>query len=208
MTRKSITKDEIRLLPLGYFEGEAIVVRGKEDLKKAFTVLEREKVIGIDTEAKPNFVKGKFNPVPLLQLATKTRCYLFPLVRYGLSEELKSILESPKIIKAGVATRQDMKELERDYGVRAQNLLDLNNLAKRTIRISRNRDEPLKPASPGMTSNTISTTDKIISRTSNQFQAASEPQKYLQEPSSLHFTRLSVRNNNKNSVSIIIHPLQ
>lgn len=128
--KNSITKDEIRLLPLGYFEGETVVVKDNVNLEKAITILETEKVIGIDTETKPNFVKGKFNRVALLQLSTKTTCFLFPLVRYGLSKEVKSILESTDIIKVGVATQQDMKELKRDYGVRAQNLLDLNRMAK------------------------------------------------------------------------------
>ena len=129
-TEKSITKDEIRLLPLGFFTGRTVVVNSKTQLETAIEELSRETILGFDTETKPNFVKGKYNRVALLQLASQSTAYLFPLAHYGMSEELKAILESSSILKVGVAIGQDMKELKRDYQVEPRNHIDLNRHAK------------------------------------------------------------------------------
>lgn len=129
-TGKSITKEEIRLLPLGFFTGNTVVVNSKALLETALEVLNGETILGFDTETKPNFVKGKFNRVALLQLANQSTAYLFPLAHYGMSEGLKAILESSSIVKVGVAIGQDMKELKRDYQVEPQNHIDLNRQAR------------------------------------------------------------------------------
>ena len=129
--KKSISKEEIKQLPLVFFTGTVSIVTDDAEMDVALSDLKSSEVIGIDTETKPNFVKGKFNRVALLQLATSSQVYLFPLHRFGMSKGLKAILESKKHQKVGVATAQDMKELHRDFKVKAQNLLDLNQFARK-----------------------------------------------------------------------------
>lgn len=129
--KKSITKEEIKQLPLEFYTGPVRIVTNEAEMDSALLDLKSSEVIGIDTETKPNFVKGKFNRVALLQLATSGQVYLFPLHRFGMSKGLKAILESKKHQKVGVATSQDMKELRRDFKVNAQNLLDLNQFARK-----------------------------------------------------------------------------
>ena len=55
-------------------------------------------VLGFDTEAKPTFARGEVSTGPhLIQLATEQRVWLFP-VRPGMAyDELKPILESPRM---------------------------------------------------------------------------------------------------------------
>ena len=129
--KKSISKAEIQDLPLDYYRGDVHIVTNADEIAVCLSDIEAADYLGMDTETKPNFVKGQFNPVALLQLATPKAAYLFPLHRFGMPEPIKAVLESSSTCKIGIATAQDMKELKRDYGVRAQNILDLNQLAKR-----------------------------------------------------------------------------
>ena len=129
--KKSITKDEIKHLPLEFYTGPISILTNEAELASAMPVIKASETLGIDTETKPNFVKGKFNRVALLQLATRSHVYLFPLHRFGMPAGLKAILESKQHKKIGVATAQDMKELRRDFGVKANNLLDLNQFARK-----------------------------------------------------------------------------
>ncbi len=70
---ESITKEEIQQLPFASFDGDIIVVSKFDMVKEAVDYLSKQKVLGIDTETKPVFVKGKNNQVPLLQISTEKR---------------------------------------------------------------------------------------------------------------------------------------
>jgi ribonuclease D len=112
MFKESITKEELVDLPLKWFEGEIIVVETKDTLRKAIQVLEKQAVIGFDTETKPAFKKGVFNKVALLQLSTDKQAFLIRVNKIGLSKKLCYILANPEIIKTGVAIRDDIKGLQ------------------------------------------------------------------------------------------------
>lgn len=113
MMNKSISKEELRDLPMQSFEGEIIIVEFEHDLKKVLPYLRKQKVLGFDTETRPTFKKGEKNEVALLQLSTKTTAFIFRLNKMGLPNELVSILTNPSIIKAGVAINDDLKDLKR-----------------------------------------------------------------------------------------------
>ena len=84
-------------------------------------------VLGFDTEAKPTFAKGEVSTGPhLIQLATEQRVWLFP-VRPGMAyDELKPILESPRILKVGFGLGSDLAQLRARLGIEAQGILDLS----------------------------------------------------------------------------------
>ena len=117
MFKESITKEELTDLPLRWFEGDIVVVNSKKKVKKAVNVLSQQSVIGFDTETKPAFKKGVVNKVALLQLSTKDQAFLIRVNEIGLPKEICSILSDPKIIKPGVAIRDDIKGLQelRDF---------------------------------------------------------------------------------------------
>lgn len=112
MFKESITKEELTVLPLKWFEGEIIVIDTYEKVENAVEILSKETVIGFDTETKPAFKKGVFNNVALLQLSTQKQAFLFRLNEIGLPDEICEILENREIIKPGVAIHDDIKGLQ------------------------------------------------------------------------------------------------
>jgi ribonuclease D len=110
--KETISKEEMDELPLHSFDGDILIVDNKDKLREAVKYLSKFPFIGFDTETKPSFKKGENNHVALLQLSTEERAFLFRLNRQDLSRRIISILSDPKIIKAGIAIRDDVKVLQ------------------------------------------------------------------------------------------------
>jgi ribonuclease D len=111
--KKSISNDELSILPLTSFQGEICLVENLEELNSALNYLKNQCLLGFDTETKPSFSKGQNNPVSLLQLSTSDKAFLFRINMIGLPPGLVKILSSPKILKIGAAIRDDIKILQR-----------------------------------------------------------------------------------------------
>ncbi len=124
--QKEITKEEIRNLELKAYEGEIVVVENKQDIPQIVQVILRETIVGVDTETKPTFKKGKLNAVALLQIATHNAVYLIRLNKTGFHPDLKKIFESKKLKKIGIAIDNDIKELREHLNFIPENVLDLN----------------------------------------------------------------------------------
>lgn len=108
---RKISKAEINELPLIAWEGEIRILETTEEMEAAATELARETHLGFDTETRPCFKKGDYYPPALIQLATKSCVFLFRISKTETFAPLLSILESPDILKTGVAIRDDVKEL-------------------------------------------------------------------------------------------------
>lgn len=106
-----MTPEEINLLPQMDFQGEIKLIVRPAEAREAVATLRNEKFLGFDTETRPSFVKGEFHHVALLQLATAHTAYLFRLSKADLMPDLIPLLADAKIIKAGVATRDDVRAL-------------------------------------------------------------------------------------------------
>ena len=113
MFQETISKEQLDELPLTSFDGEIILVDDYEDCLMAVKHLVNTDVIGFDTETKPSFKRGQVNKVALLQLSTDKKAFLFRINKIGLPNEIKSILTDSKILKIGVAIRDDVKTLQR-----------------------------------------------------------------------------------------------
>ncbi|MQM09323.1 hypothetical protein Taro_042189, partial [Colocasia esculenta] len=92
-------------------------------LRHAACYIQDCKVVGIDCEWKPNYVKGsKPNKVSIMQIASEKRVFIFDLIklyedeRKGLDECFKSIFHSPKILKLGYNLQCDLHQLSHSYG--------------------------------------------------------------------------------------------
>ena len=103
----TITKEEINLLPLESFEGTVVVVDTEEVFSQALEVLNKQRLVGFDTETKPVFAKGKMNKVALLQIATEDICFLFRLNMLGFSDPLIEFFNNPNIQKIGLSIKDD-----------------------------------------------------------------------------------------------------
>jgi len=128
--RKSISNDELAELPLASFEGVIHVIEKIEDLDRALKYLSNQSILGFDTESRPSFKKGQIFPVSLLQLATSDQAFLFRINKIGLPAGLIKILASPKILKIGVAIRDDVKILQRIVHFKPSGFIELQDLVK------------------------------------------------------------------------------
>lgn len=98
---------------------------------EAFEVLQAARVIGFDTESKPTFLKGEVSTGPhLIQLATETRAYLFPVSRLTSTEALKQILESPAVLKVGFGLGNDRSALKSRLDIDLNKVLDLGEVLR------------------------------------------------------------------------------
>jgi len=98
---------------------------------KAFAALMASDAIGFDTESKPTFLKGEVSTGPhLIQLATDTQAFLFPISRGSETKDLKLILESPKLLKTGFGLGNDRSALKSRLGIELSNVLDLGEILR------------------------------------------------------------------------------
>jgi ribonuclease D len=125
MTRLTIDKEEINLLPPMDFEGEIIEIVTGDGAKRAVEILATEKILGFDTETRPSFTKGESYTPCLLQLATHEKAFLFRLKFYPFPEELKSLLENPQILKVGIGIKDDLHGLAKIIKLKPAGFVDL-----------------------------------------------------------------------------------
>ena len=112
MTLKSnIDKALIADLPVIQFDGRIIVVQTAEEAARAVSYLETFPLIGIDTETRPSFAKGKMNPVALLQVSTEDTCFLFRLNSIGLPPEIARLMQEEHPVKVGLSLKDDFSRL-------------------------------------------------------------------------------------------------
>lgn len=124
------TKDQIRDLPI--YEGicleNIIVVTQKKDAINAISELVKHACLGFDTESKPCFTKGEVNDGPhLIQIATKSKVFLFPTQFYNNFSGIKEILSNPQIKKVGFGLKEDQKLLFRKFGIKLVNTEELSS---------------------------------------------------------------------------------
>ncbi|WP_313950887.1 3'-5' exonuclease [Accumulibacter sp.] len=98
---------------------------------EALDVLMAADVIGFDSESKPTFRQGEASTGPhLVQLATETRAYLFQVSRLPGIDELKAILESPRLLKVGFGLGNDRSALRSRLGIEIDKVLDLGEVLR------------------------------------------------------------------------------
>ncbi len=127
---KQTAKSYIAALPRLVFEGPTVVVVGKAEAERAVAHLERCHILGIDTETRPAFKKGKSYPVALLQIASHDVCFLFRLNRIGLPPCLVRLLADERITKVGLALRDDLAGLRRRTDFTPAGFVELQTLAR------------------------------------------------------------------------------
>jgi ribonuclease D len=130
MIFKTISKEEIDLLPLTQFEGELVVVDDLADVDRIVNKIRTYDVVGFDTETKPSFKKGSVNQVSLLQISTADTAFLFRVNKIGIPPQVIALLEDESTLKVGVAVRDDLKHLNRVGSFVPRGFIELQNVAK------------------------------------------------------------------------------
>ena len=126
-----IAKDLIQWMPLVRFEGEVVIVDREEQLADAMNYLNRQRILGVDTESRPSFTRGVHYPTALVQISTEERCYLFRLTHIGMPQALADLFANPKICKVGLAFRDDLNGLRRRRDFKPKNCVDLQSIVGR-----------------------------------------------------------------------------
>ncbi len=123
-----IEKESLQDLPRAVCTGEVRLIDNKTKLRVALKELKDFKVLGIDTETRPNFVKRHQHSVCLLQISTGEVTYLFRLNKLGLAEGLIKILSDPNIIKVGLSLKDDYRSLKKLAPFEPRGFLELQLL--------------------------------------------------------------------------------
>ena len=118
-------------MPLAAFEGEVIVVDQPEMVGEAIAYLSAQRVVGVDTEARPSFTRGTHYPTALVQIATRERCYLFRLTHIGMPAELAEFFANPAVCKVGLAFRDDINGLRRRRNFTPANCIDVQSMVEK-----------------------------------------------------------------------------
>lgn len=113
-----------------------------DGLHTATCQIEESKLVGLDCEWKPNYIKGnKPNKVSIMQIASETKVYILDLIKlHGsapdiLDDCLTRILHSPRILKLGYNFKCDVQQLSHSYEdlkcfKHYEMLLDIQNVFK------------------------------------------------------------------------------
>lgn len=126
--KDDITKEEVNQLPKAVYSGDIFVINSEDELLKQLPRLAKERIIGFDTETKPNFKKGQSNGIALLQLATPEITLLVKVKEVGLPKELVKILEDKSILKIGAAIRDDNRGLQKLAKFTPAGFIDLQSI--------------------------------------------------------------------------------
>jgi hypothetical protein len=99
-----------RLLAL---KEKVVFVNSPETVRIATDALRNASILGIDREAKPNFVKGGRSRCALLQVATREGVFIFDLIALNGAESsaLSDAFANPKVIKVALGLREDLRNL-------------------------------------------------------------------------------------------------
>lgn len=130
MFASTISTEEINQLELNAYKGEIIIVEEKQKLSTIFQEIGQYQHVGFDTETKPMFKRGEYNPVALIQIAIPSKVFLIRISKTGITEEILRFFENRKIKKIGVALSDDIKDLQKLKDFVPRGFIQLNELVK------------------------------------------------------------------------------
>ena len=117
--KSTITKAEIAQMPIVQFPGRIFVIYTETDAEKAVAYLKSQQIVGVDTETRPSFKRGRSHKVALLQIATTDTCFLFRLNQIGMPAILQDFLMGDTL-KIGLSLKDDFMMLSRRKAVHAE----------------------------------------------------------------------------------------
>jgi ribonuclease D len=120
-------KQRIADLPRVLFEGRIVVILTESEAQKAVDYLLSQPILGVDTETRPSFKKGRVNKVALLQVASHEVCFLFRLNQLGISPAVKRLLEDKSVPKIGLSWHDDLNMLHKSGEFETGYFIDLQN---------------------------------------------------------------------------------
>ena len=130
MLKTKITKEEVNLLPVVIFEGKITLVDDLSIVDSAIAELRKSKIVGIDTETKPAFIRGTHHKVSLVQISTLDHCFLFRLNKIDFPTALAEFLADDSVRKIGLSLRDDLSGLNKHHNFKPANFIDIQSIAQ------------------------------------------------------------------------------
>jgi len=125
MFQSEISKEQVAGLDLIQYEGPIQLIDSREAFDDAIGKLAREQVLGIDTETRPSFKKGKLYPTSLIQLSTLEQAWIIRVSRIGYPKKLLDLLSREVPLKVGLSLHDDLRRLRSDFQFEPRGFLDL-----------------------------------------------------------------------------------
>lgn len=117
-------------LPRAVFGGKIVVILNESEAEKAVNFLLSQEILGLDTETRPSFVKGRQHKVALLQVATHDICFLFRLNLLKKSPAVKTFLEDTTVKKVGLSWHDDIRSLSKRIDFTPGSFIELQDEVK------------------------------------------------------------------------------
>lgn len=131
LSLEKIEKEDLACLPYGLFPGTIKLVDNSYVARAVFKEIESTcKIVGFDTETRPNFQRGKMHRVSLLQICDGERAWLIRLTVVGLIPEIQHLFANPNIIKVGLSVSDDIRALRGRGELDPVNVVDVQDVAK------------------------------------------------------------------------------
>ena len=152
-----IDKATISNLKKVVFYGKIVVVYTDQEAERAVDYLLSQPILGLDTETRPSFEKGVHYKCSLLQVATKSCCFLFRLNQLGMCSAVRRLLSDKKVTKVGLAWNNDLLSLRQLGPFDTGTFIDLQDVV-REIGIE---DQSLVKIYANLFNERISKTDRL-----------------------------------------------
>lgn len=136
------------LLCITYAKKELIVQKWLQD-----HVIDKSRLIGFDTETKPQFIKGRTrNKIATIQIAVPDgHCLVYHIIKdhEANHEILESVLGDPNIKKVGAGIHEDIGALHADYSFKLNSTLDISKVVKAYIGMVKDMHQLSLPITEG-----------------------------------------------------------
>ena len=129
---RRVNSEFLAFLPTSRYEGRTVLVETDEVLDSELPEIMSEKILGFDTETRPNFQKGKQYPVSILQLGGSMSVWVIRLkpLLHRLGDIFK-VLENPSIKKVGIAVKGDIKGLRSLCDFKPSGFVDVSDITSK-----------------------------------------------------------------------------
>ena len=123
-------KPTIATLRRVVYHGKIVVINTPDEAEAAVDHLLSQPVLGLDTETRPSFTKGRHFKCSLLQVASKSICFLFRLNHIGMCPAVMRLLGDKTVTKVGLAWRNDLLALKEVGEFEPGTYVDLQDMVR------------------------------------------------------------------------------
>ena len=123
-------KPTIATLKRVVYHGKIVVINTPDEAEAAVDYLLSQPVLGLDTETRPSFTKGRHFKCSLLQVASKSICFLFRLNHIGMCPAVMRLLGDKTVTKVGLAWKNDLLALREVGKYEPGTFVDLQDMVR------------------------------------------------------------------------------